>query len=556
MEENDTVKIIPLGGVGDVTRNMYLYEYQNQILIVDCGLGFADETMLGVDLLIPDISFLLSELKQGKKIVGMLITHGHEDHMGALPFILPQLPDFPIYATPFAAGLANGKLQEFGVVKKIEEVPLESDHELHLGVFSAQFIRVTHSLPDTSHIFIRTPIGNFYHGSDFKIDPTPYDKKTTDLEKISRLSSLGVLCLLSDCLGAERPGTTPSEINLGTFFYDEMRKTNGKFIVTTYSSNINRLNQVLDAAFKLNKRIAFVGRSLMNAVEVGKRMGLIKIPKGMELRIDQVKNYKPNQLALFVAGSQGQENSALSRIANNEHKEVKLTPQDTVVFSSDPIPGNEIMVNSLIDSILRLGCNVLYSDIAKVHVSGHASIDELTKLMQLTKPKKLFPIGGNYKHMIAYRKLAKKLNFKDPDVLLPEDGQEIIFTKENVKLGQKNPSRKIYVDEISGEEVEQYVLHDRQKLSQDGLIAIIAEVDGASSTLLQKPNIIIKGFSESDTKIIFGVVNKELQQIFSGKRGKVTNWIYLRKLVGESVEKALFKKYRKRPLVLPIVIEM
>lgn len=556
MDKKDQVSIIPLGGVGDVTRNLYVYEYQDQILIVDCGLGFADETMLGVDLLIPDITYLLNALKQNKRIVGMLITHGHEDHMGALPFILPQLPDFPIYSTPFAASLANGKLKEFGIARKIEAVPLESDHELHLGVFSAQFIRVTHSVPDTSHIFIRTPVGNFYHGSDFKIDPTPYDKKTSDLAKIERVGNMGILCLLSDCLGAERAGTTPSEISLTNFFFDEMRKANGRFVVTTYSSNVNRLNQVLDSAIKLRKKVCFVGRSLINAVEVAKREGLVKIPKEIEIRIDQVKQYKPNQLVLFVAGSQGQENSALTRIAGNEHRDIKLGPTDTVIFSSDPIPGNEIMVNSLIDAILRIGCNVMYSDIAKVHVSGHGSIDELTKLIQLTKPKKLFPIGGNYKHMIAYRKLAKNLSYNLQDVLLPEDGQEIVFTKTGAHFGQKFTTRKVYVDEISGEEVEQYVLRDRQKLSQDGVVAIIAEVDEQTSTLVQKPNIIVRGFSEKDTEFLVRIVAKELQKIFSGKRGRVTNWVYLRRIVGEAVERKLFQEYRKRPLVLPIVIEV
>lgn len=556
MQKIDQISLIPLSGVGDVTRNMYLYQYQDQILIVDCGLGFADETMLGVDLLIPDITYLQNVIKQGKKIVGMLITHGHEDHMGALPFILPQLPDFPIYATPFAAALANEKLREFGVVKKIEAVPLESDHELRLGVFSAQFIRVTHSVPDTSHIFIKTPIGNFYHGSDFKIDPTPYDGKITNKEKIKKLSSLGVMCMLSDSLGAERIGSVSSENTLTQFFYDEMKKTQGKFVVTTYSSNINRLNQVLTAAKQLGKKVSFVGRSLINTVAVAQQMGLIALPKGMEIRIDEVKQYKNNQLVLFVAGSQGQENSALTRIANGEHKDVRLNPQDTIVFSSDPIPGNEIMVNTLIDAILRIGCSVLYSDIAHVHVSGHGSSDELTELMDLVKPKKLLPIGGNFKHMVAYRKLAEKKGFSQKDVYLPEDGQEIVFTKDGSHFGQKVSVRRVYVDQISGEEVEGYVLRDRQKLSQDGVVAIIAEVDAETGGLAQKPTIIVRGLSDTDTDLVLKIAYGELQRIFSGKKGKVTNFVYVRRMIGKEIEEKLFKKYRKRPLILPVVIEV
>lgn len=549
------LSIIPLSGVGDVTRNMYVYQYQDQILLVDCGLGFADETMLGVDLLVPDISYLLNALKQGKKIVGMLITHGHEDHMGALPFILPQLPEFPIYATPLSAEMANEKLRDFGVAKKVESVPLESDHELHLGVFSAQFIRVTHSILDTSHIFIRTPVGNFYHGSDFKIDPSPYDGKVTDKEKIMRLCKTGVVGLLSDCLGSERKGVTPSEAPLTNFFYEEMKKATGKFVVTTYSSNINRLNQVLVAAAKLGKRVSFVGRSLINTLEVAKQIGLVKIPKDMEIRIDEIKNYKSNQLVLFIAGSQGQENSALSRIASNEHKDVRLNQQDTVIFSSDPIPGNEISVNTLIDSLLKLGCTVLYSAIAPTHVSGHGSADELMELLRMVKPKKILPIGGNFKHMVAYQKLAIANGYRKEDVFLPADGQEIIFNQNGARLGQRFSVRKVYVDEVSGEEIESYILRDRQRLSQDGVVAIIAEVESESGRLAQKPNVIVRGLSDADSDLITKVVLTELQRIV-GKKGKAVNVMFLRREIGQEIEQRLFRKYRKRPLILPIVMEV
>ena len=554
--KQDQVSLIPLSGVGDVTRNMYVYQYQDQILIVDCGLGFADETMLGVDLLIPDITYLQNAIKQGKKIVGMLITHGHEDHMGALPFILPQLPDFPIYATTFCANLANGKLKEFGVTKKVEAVPLDQDHELHLGVFSAQFIRVTHSVPDTSHIFIRTPIGNFYHGSDFKIDETPFDNKKTDKEKIKRLAAQGVMCMLSDCLGAERQGHVPTEATLTDFFFDEMKKTQGKFIVTTYSSNINRLNQVLQAAQKLGRRVCFVGRSLVNTVEVAKMLKLINLPKGMEIRMDEIKQYKNNQLVLFVAGSQGQENSALTRIANREHKDVRLTPQDTVVFSSDPIPGNEISVNTLIDTLMRIGTNVVYSSIAHVHVSGHGSTDELGELIDMVKPKKLFPIGGNFKHMVAYQKLAMQKGYNKQDIFLPEDGQEIVFTKNGAAFGQKFMVRRVYVDQISGEEIESYVLRDRQKLSQDGVVAIIAEIDGEIGGLTQNPTVIVRGFSDKDTDMLIKVVQKEMQKMFATKKGRITNFMYVRRMIGKTIEEKLFRQYRKKPLILPVVIEV
>ncbi len=553
----EQVRIIPLGGTGVVTRNMYVYEYQDQMLLVDCGLGFADETMLGVDLLLPDISYLQKSLQNGKKIVGMLITHGHEDHMGALPFILPELPDFPIFATPLTAALAEEKLKNFGIARKVQPIPFESDHQLQLGPFSANFIRVTHSVPDTSHIFIRTPIGNIYHGSDFKFDLTPFDKKKTDFARIAKCGELGVLFLLSDCLGSERPGTTGSEDKLTDTIYREMENVKGKFILTTYSSHINRINQTLLAAEKLHKRVCFIGRSLIKTVDVAKRLGLIRIPKGMEVRMDQLRQYKDDQLVLLVAGSQGQENSALTRIATGEHKEVKITQQDTIVFSSDPIPGNEIMVNALVDSLSKIGARVMYSDVSSdFHVSGHGSADELMLLMELVRPRKILPIGGTPKHMLAYRKLAQKVGFAPQDVLLPDSGQEIVITRQGATFGQRYSMKNVYVDEISGEEIEGYVLRDRQRLSQDGVIAIMVEVDAAAGSLADKPDIVVRGFSEKDAEEMRQAISQELQKVLSGKQGQVTNWIYLRKMIGEVTEKRIFRDFRRRPLILPVVIEV
>ena len=351
MHNNPRLSFIPLGGIGDVTKNMYLYEYNDQILIVDCGLGFADETMLGVDLLLPDISYLV---KTKKKIIGMLLTHGHEDHIGALPFILPQLPSFPIFASPFTAALANEKLKEFKLPNRVQEVSFEKS-DVHLGVFSASFIRVTHSVPDTSHIFIQTPVGNFYHGSDFKFDDTPADGKKSDYEKIAKLASRGVLCLLSDCLGAESKGRIPTELTIEVAFNREIQNCPGKFIVTTYSSNIARLNQIVAVSQKAGRKVCFLGRSLKKTKDVALERGYMKLSAHLELEVDQIKQYPDNKLTLVVAGSQGQEESAMARIANGEHREVKLNPQDVVIFSADPIPGNEVLVYELIDTITKKG---------------------------------------------------------------------------------------------------------------------------------------------------------------------------------------------------------
>jgi len=549
------LSFIPLGGIGDVTKNMYLYEYKDQILIVDCGLGFADETMLGVDLLLPDISYLL---KTKKRIVGMLLTHGHEDHIGALPFVLPQLPDFPIFATPLTAAFANEKLKDFNAKKRVETVNF-SDNEKSVGSFNFSFISVTHSVPDTSNIFIKTPAGNFYHGSDFKFDETPYDKKVSDYAKIAQVSYSGVICLLSDCLGAERKGRTPSEISLTQNFINEMRECHGKFIVTTYSSNISRLNQIIEASEKNGRKVCFIGRSLIKAKDVARSLGYLNLKKDMEVVIDSLKNYQDNKLTLIIAGSQGQENSALTRIANGEHRDVKLKEEDVIIFSSDPIPGNETSVYQLVDTLTRRGTKVIYSPVTRdFHVSGHASVSELEQLIKLVRPKKLIPIGGQFRHMFAYKKLAEKLGYKKSDIFLMEDGQELLFDSGNVKYGRTIPIKNVYVDEMSGEELESFVLRDRQKLSEAGIIIILAEVDSGSGQLVGNPDIIVRGLAPSayDAKRLNSRLMQDFHKTLNPRKARVTNWIYIRKLIGETAERRIFKDLHRRPLVLPVVIEV
>ena len=556
----NSVSFIPLGGIGDVTKNMYLYEYNNQILIVDCGLGFADETMLGVDLLLPDISYLLKTClpagKAPKKIIGMVLTHGHEDHIGALPFILPQLPEFPIYATPLTEAFATRKLKEYGVKNKINRVNFENP-DINIGDFRISFVRVTHSVPDTSNVFIRTPVGNFYHGSDFKFEENPVDGKKTDFGKIEEFAKEGVLCLLSDCLGSERKGKTPSEINITGNFEREIEKCTGKFIVTTYSSNVARLNQIIQASERANRKVCFVGRSLVNAKDVAKDLGYLKINPGTEIEIDEIKNYANRQLTLIVAGSQGQENSAMTRMANNEHRDVKLVPNDVIVFSADPIPGNELSVYELVDTLLKKDIKVFYSGITSdFHVSGHASQDELSQLISLLKPKYLLPIGGKFRHMFYYRNLAKDLGYQKDKVFLIDDGQEIIFSQIDAKHGKIVSSKNVYVDEISGAELDSFVLRDRQKLSEGGIVIVLSEIDSENGQLIQNPDIIVRGFSGFDPKKLIARLSQDLRRALSVKKGRVTNWVYLRRLVGEISERRVFKEFHRRPLVLPVVIEV
>jgi ribonuclease J len=511
--------------------------------------------MLGVDLLLPDISYLL---KTKKKIVGMLLSHGHEDHIGGLPFILPQLPTFPIYASPLTAALANEKLLEFGLDQRIQTVKFDKS-TVQIGSFKATFLRVTHSIPDSTNIVINTPVGNFYHGSDFKFDFTPADGKRTEFDKIAKAAEEGVLCLMSDSLGSERRGFSLSEEALGDNFEREIRSCHGKVIVTTYSSNISRLNQAMQAANKLNRKVCFIGRSIIKVKNVAQRMGYMHIPRGMEIPLDQLHRYKDGQMLLMVAGSQGQENSALTRIADGVHKDVKVAPADLVILSSDTIPGNEVAVNSLIDTFSKRGVKVLYSDVTEddFHVSGHGSSGDLKLLISLTRPQFLLPIGGTYKHMIAYRELAQKMNYQRRDIFIIENGQEIIFSKNGVKFGKKYDTKNVYVDEVSGEEVESYLIRDREKLAREGIFIIMAEISATTGQLAGSTELIMRGSALKGMKEDISLsLGKEIEKELSVRKGKVTNWVHTRRLIGDIAERYILKKFHSQPLVLPVIIEV
>ncbi len=549
----DNLSFIPLGGIEDVTKNMYVYEYRDEILIVDCGIGFADASAMGVDLLIPDITYLL---QTKKKIVGLLLTHGHEDHIGALPFILPQLPKFPVFGTPFTAALANAKLKDFELPANIHSVNF-TDKPVQLGSFSAKFIQVTHSIPDTSHIVIKTPVGTVYHGSDFKVDLTPYDEKHMDFRSIVEEANKGVLIHLSDALGSDRPGQTPSDSGLGETFEQLFINCKGKILVTTYSSNVARINQVIKAAEKMHRKVAFIGRSLIKVTDVARRLGYLEVEDGTIIELDHMPNYPDHQMVLIVAGSQGQENSAMTRIAEGEHRDIKLSPKDIVVFSADPIPGNEEAVNELINSIVKTGAKAHVSTNGKLlHVSGHGSQQDHLLMMSLLKSRYIIPISGNYKHLVYYRDLAKKLNYTDKQVLILENGQEVLFTSGNYKLGRKLPTKNVYVDQLSGEEVEGFVLRDREKLAKDGILILMVEVAAADGQLSNNPDIIARGLLPKDAETLEVSLAHELKGMLSKKRGRVTNWVHLRRQIEEMASKHIYHKLRRRPLVLPIVIEV
>jgi len=547
------LKIISLGGVGNVTKNMYVYEYGNDILLVDCGVGFPDEAMPGIDLVIPDISYL-SDKKN--KIRGMLITHGHDDHIGALPYIYNNLPDIPIFASRLAAAFIEEKFKEFNINKKV--TVLEKNRELNLGKFRIDWIHITHSIPDTVNYIIQTPIGNIYHGSDFKFDWTPIDEKPPEIAKIAIAGQRGILCLLSDCLGAERKGATLSEKVIEETFETEIANCPGKFIVTTQSSNISRLELAIKVGLKNNRLIATVGKSIEKSLEIAHRLSYVNIPRDKFVRTEDIPKYPPKSLLLLVSGSQGQESSALSRITNGDHPSIKINKGDVVVFSSDPIPGNENNVYTLIDTLCRLGARVSYSDVRdELHVSGHGSQNDLLLLLSLTRPKYVFPIGGTFRHMQQYSLLAQSLGYSDKQIILGENGRILELSESDAKLNNQVDLENVMIDGLGVGDVGDIVLRDRRQMSKDGIVVVIVHLSEGSSKEVGEPDIISRGFVYmKESEDLISEAKKVINLSLINNDKNIKEWQFIKKKIEEDLKKFFFKKTKRRPMIVPVIIEV
>jgi ribonuclease J len=550
----DSVSFISIGGVGDVTKNMYAYIFGREILLVDCGIGFVDDSMPGVDLSIPNISFLKQQIAAGKKIVGMILSHGHEDHIGALPFILPQLPQFPIYGTALTAALSNEKLAEFGEKNRVQTVTFSDT--VRLSSFSVSFARMTHSIFDTANMLIRTPIGNFYHGSDFKFDFTPVDGRPSEIRKIAKWGEEGILCTMSDCLGAERRGHSKPENKISESFEAEFKRAKGKIFITTYSSNIARMNQAIEVARKFNRKVCFIGRSFLKVRDIGRKLKYMDLPAKMEIKPQEVKRMAPNSVLILLAGSQGQIESGLVRISEDQDRDIKINRGDTVIFSADPIPGNELNITALVDTLSKKEARVIYSQITEAfHVSGHGAQNDLKLLASLTNPKFLLPIGGNYKHMVAYRQMIEEMGYSQDKVIFADDAREIIFTQNGFRVGKSVAAANVYVDQISGETIESYVVLDRQKIAEEGIIIVICEINSNTGQLVSPPDIINRGVNLENKEKFVRELGGILSQIFSKRQEKVTNWSFFRKTIEQKSEEILYEEGRE-PLVVPVVLEV
>jgi ribonuclease J len=552
-QKKENLRIIPLGGVGDVTKNLYVYEYGNDILLVDCGIGFPQQGMLGVDLVIPDITYL----RQNKeKLRGIVLTHGHEDHVGALPYILPEL-NIPIYGSRLTIALAEVKLKEANIFYRAHMVDI--DKPLKIGVFTVEFIHVTHSIPDATHLVIHTPLGIVYHGSDFKFDWTPVDGNPPDVRKIAQAGGKGILCLLSDCLGSEEPGYTLSEQTIEETLEQDIRNCSGRFIVTTHSSNISRLNQAIKVALRHGRRLCFVGRSMEQNIDVATRLGYTRFPSNAVITPEKIYAYPDQNLCLLVAGSQGQGGSALSRIANNAHKYIKIKSKDTVVFSSDPIPGNENAVHTLIDTLTKQGAKVSYSDIMDdLHTSGHASQQDLMLMMGLVRAKYVLPIGGTYRQMKQYSLLAKTFGYKEENILLVDDGRIIEFDDQSrARADKKIEIKNIFVDGLGVGDVGNIVLRDRKVLSQEGIVIVVVPIEGDTGHLADGTDIISRGFVyPKESGDLFNAAKEVIKASLGSNKRRIVDWQYIRQSIQDCLEKFFYERTERRPMVIPIVVEV
>ena len=553
------LRLIPLGGSGNVTKNMYVYEYRSDpktisdILIVDCGIGFPDQEMYGVDLVIPDISYLRDKKD---KIRAIVLTHGHEDHIAALPYLLPEL-NVPVYGTKLTAALAEVKLRDFGLHAQVHTV--EVADVFRFGLFSVEFVHVTHSIPDATNLIIRTPVGIFYHGSDFKFDWTPIDGQQTDVGKIAKVSQEGILCLLSDCVRVESPGYTLSERVIEETLEMEIRNCSGKFIFTTQSSNISRIQQAINVAIKNNRKIVFLGRSILKNVEVTMRLKYLDFPDMFVVPEKEMRKYKPAELAIIVTGSQAQPHSALMRMAEGVHKFASVIPGDVVVFSADPIPGYENAVHNLIDTLTILGARVAYSDITdELHVSGHGAANDLALMIGLTKPKFIIPIGGTYRHMRHYADLAKNMGYLDKQLILPKEGEIIQFDmNKNAKITEKLVLNNIMVDGLGVGDIGTVVLRDRQTMAHDGILIVVIPIEQNTGRVTTAPDIISRGFvyMKESGKLIDDA-KKVIVSSLRLQKGLMIDWQKVKKQIENNLGDFLYRETHRRPLILPVVIKV
>ena len=549
------LKIIPLGGLHEIGKNITVFEYENEMIVVDCGLSFPEDDMLGVDLVIPDITYLERNVD---KIKGLVITHGHEDHIGAVPYLLKKI-NIPIYATKLTVGLIKNKLEEHKLLRSTKLHEINQGQTIKLGKnFKVEFIRSSHSIPDSVMLAITTPAGTVLHTGDFKVDYTPIDGKLMDFGRIAELGNKGILALMADSTNSERKGFTMSESSVGEVFDKLFLHCTKRIVVATFASNVHRVQQIVNCAIKYNRKIAVCGRSMINMIETARELGYIECPPNLFIDIDMINNYTDEQLVIITTGSQGEPMSALTRMAAGEHRKVKITQNDLVIISATPIPGNEKFVSKVIDDLMQIGAEVVYSSLEDIHVSGHACQEEQKLILALAKPKYFIPVHGEYRQLIAHSETAQSMGIDKDNILMMSNGRVLEINEDGAEFTNTVPNGRVLVDGLGVGDVGSIVLRDRQHLSQDGLIVIVLTMDSSTGEVVAGPDVISRGFvyvreSENLMDDVKAVVRKEIKKC---EEKGIRDWSTIKSLTRDNLREYIFTKTKRNPMIIPVIMEI
>lgn len=549
-----SLSIIPLGGLGEIGLNMMLFEYGDDIIAVDAGLMFPEEEMLGVDIVIPDFTYLR---EKRDKVRGIIITHGHEDHIGALPYILKEM-NIPVYATPLTIGLIKGKLREHKLDETTELISVKPRQIIDLGCFNVEFIRVTHSIVDGVGLGITTPVGRIVHTGDFKLDQTPVDGELLDFHKFSEYGDKGTLALLSDSTNSEREGYTLSEKEVGKAIENVFKTAKKRIIVATFASNIHRIQQVVDAAIKFDRKVVLNGKSMINNAQVALDLGYLKLPPKTWIKLDEMKNIPDEKVVIITTGSQGEPMSSLARMAVNEHKDIQIEEGDTVVLSSRVIPGNEKAISRIINHLFRRGANVIYEDVSDIHVSGHASQEEQKLMMCLVRPKYFVPIHGEYRHLIYHARLAEMLGFSKDNIFILEDGDVLELNGDVALKKEKVQAGRVFVDGKVIGDVGNIVLRDRMRLGSDGIIIVFIGIEKMTGKIVTGPDIVTRGFVlEEESQELIDEMKRVVTELLGQlEQELMADWVLVKTKVRNTLKKLLIKKMDRKPMIIPIIIEL
>ena len=553
-KNNSGLSIIPLGGVGEIGKNMMVFEYGEDIIVVDAGVAFPGEELYGIDLVIQDIRYLV---ENKDRVRGIFITHGHEDHIGALPYVLKDI-DVPVYGTRLTIGLIKKRLTEHGMVNDAKLIEIHPDDVISTGVFNVQFFRINHSIPDGVGLAIDTPEGLVVHSGDFKLDHTPIDGRVTELHKLTSYGARGVLLLMCDSTGVENEGFTPSEKVVGETFEKEFERAEGRIIVATFASNVHRIQQVVNAAVEHDRKIAVVGRSMVNVVEAARELGYLSCPDSIMIDIDQINKYAPHRIVIITTGSQGEPMAALTRIAEGSHRQIVLEPGDTVIVSATPIPGNAKHVYRTINNLFKGGARVVYRDIASVHVSGHAAREEIKTLINMVKPQYAMPFHGEYRHLVKFRKTAFELGIPEENVIISAIGDRNNFRRGRFSLQGKVHAGSIMIDGLGVGDVGNIVLRDRRHLAEDGVVVAVLTIDKTTGALLSGPDIVSRGFVYvRESEVLLAKMKHELDRtVKTCEKSNIREWSKIKEQVRKTLSNVMYSETKRKPLILPIIMEV